>query len=331
MNRPSSVRGRLFRGLTLLVALAACLGLVELGLRAAGFRYELRVTVLESTAPDASRVYDHYRIDRDLTWVPRDYEERLERARAARLVFLGDSCTEYGAYPSGLIQLLERRAGREIPYANLAVAGWTSHQGLRQIERDLAGTTPAIVTLFYGWNDHWMSMGLDDRSIERLNRSPLFGWQGTRIGQLATRGWVGLTTRGREPVPRVQLDAFRENLTAAVRAVKELGALPVLITAPSSHERGREPAYLAERWMPQLEELVPTHRRYVEAVREVARAEQAALVDLARSFDALPPAVRRSAFMEDGIHFNREGDRRVALMLLDAFERNGWDVAYLQR
>ena len=97
--------------------------------------------------------------------------------------------------------------------------------------------------------------------------------------------------------------------------------MPVLITAPSSHETGREPAYLARRWMPDLDRLVPTHRRYVEIVRQVAAAEQAPLVDLATSFDELPREQRYASFTEDGIHFSPEGNRRAALMLYNSFRQ----------
>ena len=129
---------------------------------------------------------------------------------------------------------------------------------------------------------------------------------------------------------RVPLERFRDNLTQAVRTVRELGAVPVLVTAPSSHEPGHEPAYLARRWMPQLSELVPTHRRYVEVVRAVARAEEAPLADLARGFEALGADVRAAAFLADGIHFTRQGDLRAALMLYETFERHGLPGAYLQ-
>jgi lysophospholipase L1-like esterase len=316
-------RKTLFRALTVALALGTAAAGLEVALRLAAFRYELRVTVLEATAPNAERAHAAYRIDRDLLWVPRDYDDRLAAARRASLVFLGDSCTEYGSWPARLARALGRRTGRPPATANLAVAGWTSHQGLRQIERDLRETAPRVATLFWGWNDHWRSIGLEDREVARIQRSPLFAAQRTRVGQLLTRGWVGLLARGEAEVPRVPLDRFRDNLTRAARALRERGAVPVLVTAPSSHEEGREPAYLAERWMPDLARLVPTHRAYADVVREVARAEGLPLADLAAGFDELPRAERQASFLADGIHFTREGDGRAAAMLFECFEREG--------
>jgi hypothetical protein len=98
------------------------------------------------------------------------------------------------------------------------------------------------------------------------------------------------------------------------------GSVPVLVTAPTSHRPGAEPAQLSPRWIEDLSRLVPLHRRYVEIVREVAASEGAVLCDLAARFDALDAAERARDFAADGIHLSLAGDQRAAAWLQDCFE-----------
>jgi hypothetical protein len=101
-----------------------------------------------------------------------------------------------------------------------------------------------------------------------------------------------------------------------VDASRAAGVVPVLVTAPTNHRRGREPAYLSERWLPDLAELVPLHRRYVARVREVARARGAVLCDLAAHFDGIADvAVPARWFLLDGIHLTERGEREAAAFL----------------
>jgi hypothetical protein len=47
------------------------------------------------------------------------------------------------------------------------VGGYTTYQGLRQLERDVATLHPVIATFYYGWNDHWIGFGIEDRDVAR--------------------------------------------------------------------------------------------------------------------------------------------------------------------
>ena len=113
---------------------------------------------------------------------------------------------------------------------------------------------------------------------------------------------------------------FRSNLREMARLVREAGAVPVLLTAPTSHERGHEPEHLRERFVPDLAQLVPLHRQYVEIVREVAEESEVVLCDLAAHFDSLSREERNRLFSVDGIHPTPEGDARIAELLEDCFE-----------
>ena len=312
--------------MTFLTAIVVALVGAELVLRAAGFRYELRVHVIESTAPEAEQVRRGFSIDPYLIWVDNGYYDRLDRARTGTIdiAFLGDSCTQFGTYDDILLRLIEDGGGRKVTSVNLGVAGYTSHQGLKQAERDIAALKPKVATFYYGWNDHWLSIGLSDREIERVNTSVLGRIQSLRIGQLITKAYVALTREKELPVVRVSAAEFHDNLVAMVSAARKVGTIPVLITAPSSHEKGREPTYLEGRWIADLSDLVPVHQEYVGIVRRVAEEKDVILCDLADEFGQLDKEYSKGqCFYKDGIHLTDEGNRRAAAFLFDCLQKKG--------
>jgi lysophospholipase L1-like esterase len=79
-----------------------------------------------------------------------------------------------------------------------------------------------------------------------------------------------------------------------------------------------------ERWLRRPEDLVPLHRRYAEIVREVARAENAPLCDVAEEIRALPrPDVAPAWFMADGIHLTPAGADVFGELLYRDFVKQG--------
>jgi lysophospholipase L1-like esterase len=309
------------------ILLVAALGIAfvagELGLRAAGFAFEPTLESVEFGWPNTEVREARYASDPDLFWVPRDYPERLARLAGARpdLLFLGDSVTEWGRWPRLLIDLLRRtRAETPLVAATLGTAGWSSYQGLQQLRRDVLPLRPRVVVLWFGWNDHWRGMGVDDASVHEISRPRVAWLRKLRWEQLWLKARLAWRARGGAAPERVPPDDFRANLVEMARRAREADSLPVLVTAPSGHEPGREPLHLAPRWIEDLSRLVPLHRRYVEIVREVARDEGVLLCDLAARFEALPAAERAQSFAADGIHLTRIGDRRAAAWLFECFE-----------
>jgi hypothetical protein len=95
----------------LLLAVAGvllALGTAEGALRAAHFHFDL-VPSLQFGWPDAVALHDAYSPDPDLVWVTRDYKATLKDARRTHpaIIFMGDSCTEFGSYPSRVLATLQ--------------------------------------------------------------------------------------------------------------------------------------------------------------------------------------------------------------------------------
>jgi lysophospholipase L1-like esterase len=315
------VKRTLLAGASLAVALAAS----EIALRLAGFSYHLRPEQVQFGWPRTlASLGGDYRADPDLLWVHADYDQRLARARAERPVFafLGDSCTDYGQYPAMLLaQLGVRRPGRPWTGVNLGTAGWTTFQGLRQLRRDVLPIRPRIVTIYYGWNDHWIGFGMPDADVERLLLRTGSRWQDLRLVQLGEKAWIA--SHRSDDNRRVPLPEFRRNLHEMIDLARSHGIEPVLITAPTSHERGSEPQYLKGVWIHRLEDVVPVHQEYVEAVRGVAREDRAVLCDLAGDIAAINERHRRALFLKDGIHLNHRGAERAASTLAGCLEGAG--------
>ena len=325
------LRGIVVNLATALASVLLLLGVVEVTLWATGFSYVLQPEDIEFGKPDPELMRIGFQQDDHLFWVTPDYEEKIARLRQEKppLLFLGDSCTHLGHYDDELAQRRRGAGEGELSYGNLGVAGWTTFQGLRQLERDALPLGPRVVTLYYGWNDHWIGFGVEDAQVARFKGVFTSRLSRFRLVQLTSKAALALAAR-REPWPnRVPLPDFEANLRSMVRKTRAADALPVLITAATSHRRGAEPKHLGERWLRDISELVPLHQAYVETVRRVAMEEGAVLCDPAASLGDLSSAETQEIFMQDGIHFTEEGDRRLAEILDRCFETEGvWDVLF---
>jgi lysophospholipase L1-like esterase len=296
------------------VGIALALGVAEGGLRAAHFRFDL-VPALQFGWPDPVALRDAYVPDPDLVWVTRDYRTTLREARRTHpaIVFMGDSCTEFGSYPARTMTKLQRAGSPLTTGVKLGVGGWSSEQGLIQARRDVIPLHPRVITVYYGWNDHWVALGLTDPEIVRAHR--LRGLADHfRLAQLWLKVDVILAARRRPQPNRVPISQYEANLRSIASEARTAGITPVFITAPSNHVPGREPPYLAKRHVRSLSELVPLHTEYVQATRAAARAEGAAVCDAASDFSNLPQPHDRY-FQKDGIHLTPAGDDEMARVL----------------
>jgi len=304
------------------------LGAIEVGLRLAGFSYEIDIDRVEFGWPDPEVREDLFDSDPDLFWVSRDYRQVLHSLRKARvdLLFVGDSVVFASDYPRLLAEELSANENtRRVTTGKLGVGGWSSYQGLEALRRDLAQVRPAVLVLSFGWNDHWFGWGVADSELHALRDSWLSRLGAERLAQLLLKARLGLRElRGLRVETRVPLDNFRHNLSEMARIARGVGATPVFLTAATLVERGAEPAYLGERWLHDVEQLVPLHEAYVEAVKEVGASEGAIVCDLYSEFRELHATSEDADwFMDDAIHFLPDGSRVAADLLLACFERNG--------
>jgi lysophospholipase L1-like esterase len=313
--------------LVLITSITFSLLLGELLLRLVGFSYKLYPDTVEFGFPDPVEITTMYRVDRELFWVPRDYDRKLSVMISARpsIVFMGDSCTEYGIYHEYLNKMIsDRYPGNKFVYSNVGVGGWSSYQGLQQLKRDIVDIKPKIISIYYGWNDHWIGFGIEDKDVIKINESLLFRLNKLRIVQLINKARIALLMIEETRPLRVSIKDYKKNLTEISRIAKDNDIIPILITAPSAHIKGKEPAHLKERWLDNLSDLVPLHDNYNSVVREVAQKEGVILIDLAAYLDQFSKeTLKREYFMVDGIHPNEIGHKVIAEIIYMNLDKLG--------
>jgi len=305
----------------------------EITLRLIGFEFALYPTKVQFGWPDPVTIQNLYHVDSELLWVPRNYSTRVADWKGKRptVVFMGDSNTEFGRYDNFLKSIIDKQnSDTAFTFVNIGVAGWSSYQGLQQLKRDVLPMMPRFVTIYYGWNDHWTSFGIEDKDIGKFNLEHsallLEVFSNVRVAQLLNKA-VFLLTRpateqDQQKPERVSLSDFKSNLLLMVQIARTNGIIPVLLTAPSSHKTGEEPEYLAERWLNDLNELVPIHKKYVQAVRDICSEEDVPLIDLYADFDQRPQEDLIKFFQKDGIHLTSEGNRKIAELIYEYFVKS---------
>jgi len=307
--------------LLLVVGVVGALAVAEIGLRLAHFHYQPFPEVVVGW-PDPKVIINDFHPDPDLLWVTRDYTQRLRDAAAGHpaVVFIGDSCVEFSHYPGLTMERLATLAPSFRTGTKLSVPGWSSEQGRTQLARDVLPLHPRVLIVEYGWNDHWDALGPPDAEMHP-GRLEVWAAEHFRVVQVYLKARDGIRAhRDAEPGRRVPLARYRENLLAIARSAMAEGIRVVLVTAPSNHVRGNEPAYLQARHLRQLSILVPLHQSYVDATREAARATGAWLCDAARAADDAGDR-RQAWFRHDGIHFTADGDRAMAALVSECVAR----------
>ncbi|MCX6995500.1 MAG: SGNH/GDSL hydrolase family protein [Kiritimatiellaeota bacterium] len=240
----------------------------------------------------------------------RDREvEVRKKPGTRRVVCLGDSVTGQGL--PGYPQLLHERLQTAPPTPeawealNLGVHGYSVLQGLRLFERLGAALQPDVVTIYFGWNDHWLSTQ-SDRSQMAVKMAAS---SGRLYAHLRTkRSFMFLSTLlnpAHRWLPhyhdrwyRVPPEEYRDVLGRLIDAVRAAGAVPVVITAP---RRGLPETLMQKSYAESVAKAEQIHARYVELTRDEARRHGAVLLDLAVLF-AGPECDRY--FAPDGIHFD---------------------------
>ncbi len=236
-----------------------------------------------------------------------------------RVISMGDSCTAQGAppYSTLLNALLEKSAPTTNKWHayNTGVFGYSSMQGIRQFEKSVRSLHPDVVTLYYGWNDHWL-FGKPDHLRMAVRLSPmraLFAdalrkkrFYNTMARVARTPQLMDSSAKEGELDYRVPPNIYEATLKEFVSEIRELGAVPLLITAPS---RKLTDAIVRSGHAHDKTEADRAHIEYVEITRKVARETNTPLLDLAAimqapEYDAL--------FLGDGIHFEQEGLQFIA-------------------
>jgi len=309
---------------------------LELGLRLVGFQYSSTPLEVRRFTDDPQGIVDReirfwnrdgverFVKDANQLWVPK--RSPLERhplepePGVLRIATLGDSCTAHcvstrKSFPELAEEFLNARGGRRVEVLNAGVASYSSFQGLQRLKHAVLPYRPDILTVFFGWNDHWIT-GTPDSEVElrsewetalvnALDRLRIYQAGAYALAKLRDGGDDRSQGNGRDAVLRVDLNGYEANLREIVDVARGSGMRVLFITAPQEIRDWKNQDLLP---LP-TERVVELHARYNDVVRKVARETGAGLVDLAVLVEDQPP---RSVIARDGIHFGPAGCRFAA-------------------
>ena len=91
-----------------------------------------------------------------------------------RIISLGCSCTNRGwvTYPERFEILLNEANVSDISFEviNAGVGGYSSYQGMNYFVNELHEYVPDLITVYFGWNDHWRAIHYPDKEQPRDNK-----------------------------------------------------------------------------------------------------------------------------------------------------------------
>ncbi len=313
-------------------------GSFELLLRLAGFQVNLSVERMAFTFPiddyNSSAPQPFLVRDETLFWRPKagvmDHNSHgfygpefntEKQAGVFRIVCLGDSCTHFGpdSYPDMLRVYLDGVAPGKFEVINAGVIGYTSFQGRRLLESEVLGWSPDLVTVYYGWNDHWLARGRQDKNQNAESSALSDALRGVRIVQLAAFVLGGLGSESSN-VMRVEPEDYRDNLTRIGEDCKSNDVAICYFTAPHAFDLGIPPYLVQSGEVADASSLIALHQSYNQTVRDVANSRGAMLIDLASEMDAMN---KQDLFIDDHIHLSRVGRLYVTRRIIETLTSIG--------
>ena len=213
-----------------------------------------------------------------------------------KIAFLGDSITAGGwSNPAGYVRLviagLEANGIKAEPVP-AGVGGHKSNDMLARLDKDVLSKKPQWMTLSCGVNDVWhgkKGVPLDDAAAAK---------PGEYDEKVADRG------------------TYKKNITAIIEKAAAAGAKPVILTATVINEDlgNAENARLAP---------------YNDFLRSLAKEKQLPLADLNALFhERIKKENKPGAkiLTGDGVHMNGEGNKLMAIGVLQAFGLNAAQI-----
>lgn len=260
-----------------------------------------------------------------------DYPIKEKPSGTYRIICLGDSVTfgyrvpvvwpdkptEYdpGWLPYPMLiekQLRAANPDRQIEVFPMAVPGYTSHQGLAWLRRDIDRLQPDMVIASFGWNDVSFSDAPDREAIRTdwypvavrwlIDHSQAFAhathWLRSRNGTPQSKP---------RPVPRVSENEYLRNFSDIVELVKSRNAKLLVIGAP----------YRDATTNPTEAALMTKYRG---ALRESMTSKLVPYLEVLELTEAAAPA--NEGFFGELIHPNHMGHRLLTSELLKIMARD---------
>jgi lysophospholipase L1-like esterase len=253
-----------------------------------------------------------------------------------RIVCLGDSVTfgyrvppvwperpteydpEWIPYPMLLEKSLRAaNPDRNIEVIAMAVPGYTSHQGLAWLRRDIDSLQPDLLIVSFGWNDVSFSEGPDRETVGTSSYLVVLRSVISKSQVLAhTIKWLrrggrhetGASPEKTQPVPRVAEHEYLGNMQEIVELARSRGSAVVVLAAPyrDSVTNPTEAVMMAG---------------YRQALRVKMQQNKITFLEVTELTEAAYPS--NEGWFEELIHPNHMGHRLLAAELLELLSNEG--------
>jgi len=254
-----------------------------------------------------------------------DYPIGAKPAGTFRVVCLGDSVTfgyrvppvwpdkptdydpEWQPFPMLLEKELRKaNPNRQIEVFPMAVPGYTTHQGLAWLRRDIDYLKPDLVIASFGWNDASVSDVPDRQAIDTrwfpvtirwlIDHSQIFARLTRRL-----RSRDAAPARAVAPASRVSEAEYIENFNAIVSLARSRGASVIVIGAP----------YRDSTTNPPEAKLMTSYRASLKAAMQQSQTPYLEILELTEAAGSV-----NQGFFGELIHPNHIGHRLMASELL---------------
>jgi lysophospholipase L1-like esterase len=278
--------------------------------------------------PNLNRAYwDFTLVSTNAQGFRADYPIGEKPAGTFRIVCLGDSVTfgyrvppvwperlndynpEWLPYPMLLEKELRKaNPNRRIEVFPMAVPGYTTHQGLAWLRRDIEHLQPDMVIASFGWNDASVSDVSDREAIDTRWSPVTIRWlvDHSQAFAHATR-WLRSRNRPPEgsqapkPKPRVSETEYIENFKAIVNLAREHRAPVIVIGAPYRDSTSNPPEA----------QLMTGYRTALNSAMQQSQTPYLEVLELTEAAGTV-----NEGFFGELIHPNHMGHRLMASELL---------------
>lgn len=261
-----------------------------------------------------------------------DYPIGRKPTGTFRIVCLGDSVTfgyrvppvwpdkpkdydpEWQPFPMLLEKELRKaNPNRAIEVFPMAVPGYTSHQGLAWLRRDIEYLKPDLVIASFGWNDASVSDVPDRQAIDTrwfpvtirwlIDHSQAFA-HATRYLRSRNKPVARVTPPA--PVPRVSESEYVNNFNAIVNLVQSHDAKVIVIGAP----------YRDSTTNPPEAQLMTDYRASLKSAMQQSQTPYLEILELTEAAGSI-----NQGFFGELIHPNHIGHRLMASELLKLMQQ----------
>ncbi len=242
-----------------------------------------------------------------------------------RIVCLGDSVTfgyrvptvwlehpnDYDRQALPYPMLLEKELSaanpnKQIEVVTMAVPGYTSHQGLAWLRRDIDKLKPDLLTISFGWNDASLSDVPDREAIKTTRSAILIRWLVDHSQAFAhATHWLrnnkAPVTSNVRPVPRVSLQDYLNNMMSMVQLARDRNTAVIILAAPYRDRVTNPPE-------------ATLMQQYRDSLRGLSKQQRIPFLEIPELTESAYPA--NEGWFGELIHPNHMGHRLMTSELL---------------